>query len=225
MIIKNITGILLLSIFSFILTGMTRVYKERNGQEVTTHRFVIEPKDNGYSIDLESITGERIVKQKMELDRKLAALSWTFADPAEDIDVSAFRKGNKIYLKGRGRGKTIDKTFNINELPWNQSFNIGLEKFVLGQDKSMKFWAIGTKNPGYMKITKFKVKRKEKESITVNSQKVEAVHVTISLTGLLSMFWTGHYWYRVPDGRFLCYRGKSGSGKPKSVMELISESN
>ena len=42
----------------------------------------------------------------------------------------------------------------------------------------------------------------------------------MSLTGLLSLFWKGDYWYSLSDGLFLRYgkrSGKEGSG----VMELI----
>ena len=223
--IKKIMPLVFLLICSFILNGMSRVYEEKTGDEVTTHRFNIVPANNGYSITLQSTTGSSVIKQTFELDKNLSALSWTFEYPGENIHVAASRTANTIRLKGRGRGKEIDKTFEIDEMPWNQTFNIGLEGFALGKESSMKFWAIGTKGPGYMKITRFKVKRKGNETIDVNGQKVEAVYVTISLTGLLSMFWTGHYWFRQADGTFLRYKGKNGPGKPVSVMELVSESD
>jgi len=223
--IKNILIVLFVPICSFILSRMTRVYEEKTGKEVTTHRFVIEPSSSGYAIDLQSLTGDSVIKQKFELDRNLAALSWTFEYPGENINVIASRKGNKIFLKGRGRGKEIDKTFDIDELPWNQAFNIGLEGFAPAAENSLKFWAIGTRGPGYMKITKFKIKRKRNETININGKEIEAVYVTISLTGLLSMFWTGNYWYRKSDGKFIRYKGKNGPGKPVSVMELVSESD
>jgi len=75
-----------------------------------------------------------------------------------------------------------------------------------------------------MKITSFTVKRlKKPEVIKIMGQDVPAVHIKISLSGLLSMFWTGHYWFRQQDGVFVRYRGKSGPGKQVSVMELTEE--
>jgi hypothetical protein len=157
------------------------------------------------------------------VDANLDTLAWTFENPGDNTKVSASREGNKIFLKGQSRGESIEKTFKINQLPWNQTFNIGLERFTLTPEKSMLFWAIGTKGPGNMKITRFKVKKKKIETITLKDNEIEAIHVTISLTGILSIFWTGKYWYRKSDGVFLRYKGKNGPGTGVSVMELISE--
>ena len=220
--IKNISIVLVL-LWSCLLSGMTRVYEEKNKDQVTTHRFVIEKKSTGYSIGLQSKTGDAVIKQKFEVNVNLATLSWTFENPKENTKVTAYRKGDKIFLEGQDRGEPIDKTFKINELPWNQTFNIGLEVFAVSPAKSMKFWAIGTKGPGNMKITKFKVKKKKIETVTLRGNEVEAVYITISLSGLLSIFWTGNYWYRESDGRFIRYKGKGGPGTGISIMELVSE--
>ena len=44
----------------------------------------------------------------------------------------------------------------------------------------------------------------------------------ISLSGLLSIFWKGNYYYRKVDGTFLLYKGK-GRGSSRTIMELTSE--
>lgn len=207
------------------LPGQTRVYEEREGDKITVHRFLIEPSGTGYTIDITSETGSSRTVQKFQLDTGLATLSWTYDAPHTKTKVTAVRKENKIFLKGTDKDDPIEKTFKINELPWNQTFNIGLEQFALSSEDSMKFWAIGTSGPGNMKITKFNVKKKETETITLNStgQRVEAVYITISLSGLLSMFWTGKYWFRKSDGRFLRYTGKNRASGPTAVSELVSE--
>lgn len=207
------------------LPGQTRVYEEWEGDKVTIHRFLIEPSGTGYTIDLTSETGNNKTVQKFQLDAGLATLSWSFDAPHAKTRVTAVRKENKIFMKGTDEGDPVEKTFKINELPWNQTFNIGLERFALSSEDSMKFWAIGTSGPGNMKITKFNVKKKETETITLNKtgERVEAVYITISLSGLLSMFWTGKYWFRKSDGRFLRYTGKNKASGPVAVSELISE--
>jgi hypothetical protein len=221
---KRIIFVVLL-IIPFLLNGMTRVYKERTKDQLTTHRFDIETAPSGYSVNLQSDTGDTVIKQTFAVDTNLAALTWAFENSKENTKVTASREGNKIFLKGQSRGKPIEKTFKINELSWNQTFNIGLERFALSPERSMIFWSIGTKGPGNMKITRFKVKKKRIETITINGKEVEAVYITISLTGLLSIFWTGKYWYRKSDGVFLRYKGKSGPGTGVSIMELTSETN
>lgn len=206
------------------LPGETRVYEEREGDRVTTHRFVIESSGSGFNVELTSETGKGKIYQTFQLDAGLAAFSWSYDAPFKKTKVTAVRKENTIFLEGTDEGDPVKKTFRINALPWNQGFNIGLEHFALSSEKSMTFWAIGTSGPGNMKITKFKVKKKDDEIVTLGltGQKVEAVYMTISLTGLLSLFWTGKYWFRKSDGWFLKYKGKNKSGGPVAVMELTS---
>jgi hypothetical protein len=202
---------------------MTRVYEERSKNSLIVHRFIIEESSSGYSIDLQSEKNGLWIKQKYEVEKNLATLSWNYEESNKNTNITAIRKGNQIYLSGMDRGKPINKIFKINELSWNQTFNIGLEHFALAPEKSMKFWSIGTSGPGNMKITTFKVKKKKIETISVNGKTVEAVHLRMSLTGLLSIFWSGSYWYRKSDGRFVRYQGKSGPGTGVAIMELISE--
>lgn len=207
--------------FSF-LNGETRVYKETVKGRVTTHRFHIEKSAAGCNITLQSETEGKQIDQKFELETNLSALSWSYEDPEKKTKITAEKKGKKIYLNGIHKGKQINKTFKINDLPWNQSFNLGLENFALSSKRKMKFRAIGTSGPGDMKITTFSVKKKKTETIILNDKKVDAVHVQLSLSGLLSIFWTGNYWYRKVDGRFLRYKGKSRHSS-SDIMELIAE--
>jgi hypothetical protein len=205
-----------------MLYGETRVYEEKTGNRLTIHRFVIEESTPGYNITLRSETGGQSIDQKYKLQLNLDTLSWDYDNPGENTKITALKKKDKIYLKGIHKGKQINKTFTTNDLPWNQSFNIGLEKFALSTEKSLKFRAIGTSGPGDMKITTFSVKKENVAAIIVGSKKVEALHVQISLSGLLSIFWKGNYYYRKADGTFLSYRGK-GRGSIPTVMELTSE--
>ncbi len=209
-------------LWSGLLKGETRVYKERARDQVTIHRFVIEESALGFSIDLVSEKGYEQVKQKYDVDSSLATLSWEYEYPGEETRVRARREGNKILLKGINKGKTIEKTFKINNMPWNQTFNIGLERFALSPAKELRFWSIGTMGPGRMKITKFAAKKKAEENINLDGQPLTAIHIQMSMTGLLSVFWKGHYWYRKSDGVFIRYQGK-GSGSPFTIMELVSE--
>jgi hypothetical protein len=223
----NKTIILSALFFLFFATALSaeiRIYKERTGNKVVSHYFDIQRTETGTFIQLKTDTGTASILQTFQLDQNMASLSWSYHDETEKTKVSATRNGNIIVLEGHDRGKPIKKTFKVNPLPWNQTFNIGLEPFSMKVQKKMKFWAIGVKGPGNMKITKFNVKRKKTETITLTtqSQPIESEYITISLSGLLSMFWTGKYWYRKSDGIFLRYKGKNKMGAPITVMELES---
>lgn len=220
---KKIALLLVATFMAAYLTAASRVYEEKTGKLLTTHRFVIETTPPGYSIDLVSETRNVQVRQTFQLDANLNTLSWSYENPKTKTKVNARREGNNIYLTGIEENDPIKKTFEINRLPWNQTFNIGLEQFALSSEQTKKFWSIGTSGPGNMKITRFKVKKKKTGTITLKGQEVEAVYVTMSLTGLLSIFWTGNYWYRKSDGTFLRYKGKNKPGAPVTIMELTSE--
>lgn len=205
-----------------LAAGETRVYEEKTQNKVTTHRFLIEQAPSGYLVALASENAERRIDQRFELEPGLAALAWSYENPGEKTKVSAYRKENRIFLSGRHKGKAIKKTFKIDELAWNQSFNIGLEKFALSEAKATKFWAIGTTGPGDMKITAFKVKKKGFEKIILTGKEIETVRIQISLSGLLAVFWSGNYWYKREDGKFLRYQGKA-RGSHISTMEIIPQ--
>ena len=207
------------------LRAGTRVYHEKTLDKTDVHNFVYTKTEKGLIVDLKTVKHDGLeITQQFKLYPNLSTWHWEYDCPAKNTKITAIRKGDEIFMTATDRGKKVEKIFEVNELPWNQTFNVGLEKFTMDTKKSMRFWAIGVGGPGNMKITKFKVKRKEFEKITLSQTKeaVETVHMTISLTGLLSLFWTGNYWYRVSDGRFLRYRGKNKRGAPVSVMELIS---
>jgi len=132
-------------------------------------------------------------------------------------------QGEKIVLSGSFQGRKIAKRFDAAGAPWNQLFQMGLRPFALADGKKMQFRSIGTQGPGELKIGKMTVTRKEDETIELGGQRLAAVHLRISLSGLLAMFWHGDYWYRKEDGRFLRYRGRNRSAGPLAVSELIGE--
>lgn len=225
---KSIPIVVFLAAFmaAFHLCGETRimVYQEKTDDQVTIHRFDIQSGGEGFLIELSTREDQNTVEQAFTLNSKLETLSWTYEEAAKKTAVSARLEGRSILLRGTHKGEPINKTFKTKGLPWNQLFNKGVEPFVRSGKKKYKFRAIGTRGPGEMKITSFTVKRMKKpEVIRIMGQEMAAVHIKISLSGLLSMFWTGHYWFRQQDGVFIRYRGKNGPGKPVSVMELTEE--
>ena len=199
-------------------------YQEKTGGQLTTHQFEIQRIADGFQIRLTSRENNSTILQTFTLNSDLETLAWTFQEAEKQTTVTARREGKFIQLSGTHKGKAVKKKYKTKKLPWNQLFNKGLEPFVRSNGKKTRFRAIGTRGPGDMKITSFTVKRiKNMEVIKINGQDVATIHIKISLSGLLSIFWTGHYWFRQSDGIFLRYKGKNGPGKPLSIMELTEE--
>jgi hypothetical protein len=213
-----------LCLFSALLPAETLTYREVDGDRRTTHRITITPAAPGYSVELTSRRdGGATVRQTFRIAAGLSTQAWTFSDPGRGMELAAALRGGEIVLSGSFQGKKVDERFDADGAPWNQLFQMGLGPFVLSGRKSMSFRSIGTQGPGELKIGKMSVTRQGEETIERSGRTVAAVHVRISLSGLLSVFWHGDYWYRKSDGRFLRYRGKNRSGGPVAVSELIEE--
>jgi len=218
LLVSTLTGVM-------PLTAASRTYYEKTGDKTDVHHFIITETVSGFTVDLKTTKHEGyVITQQFKLYKDLATWKWLYDCPKMNTKITASLKDGEIYMFAVDEGEKVEKVFDTDDLPWNQSFNIGLEGFAMSKASSMKFKAIGVGGPGNMKITSFKVKRKEPESLSLSqmNETVDAEHMTISLSGLLSIFWTGHYWFRKSDGRFLCYKGKNKRGAPVSVMELVS---
>jgi hypothetical protein len=215
---------LLAGIMTFsMLAAETLTYREVEGEAAATHVITILPEGGGFRIELATTRGGLVVRQTFLTAADLTTLEWTFSDPARKLELAAGIRGGAIFLSGSFQGKKVDKRFPAAGPSWNQLFQMGLGPFVLSGEKSCHFRSIGTQGPGELKIGKMTVTRKENALVTIAGRDAAAVHVRISLSGILSMFWHGDYWYRQSDGRFLRYRGKNRSGGPVAVSELVTE--
>jgi hypothetical protein len=209
---------------ALLFPAETLIYREMEGNSTTTHILVITPTPPGYRIELTSSRepGET-VRQTFLTAADLITWAWTFSDPSRQMELAAAIDGEAIILRGSVRGKKVEKKFATAGPPWNQLFQMGLGPFALGEGGSWQFRSIGTQGPGELKIGKFTVKRQETAKIILSGKELSAIRLRISLSGLLSIFWHGDYWFRLRDGRFLRYRGKNRSGGPLAVSELIGE--
>jgi hypothetical protein len=214
----------LLGMASLLKAAETLTYREVEGNITVTHTLTVTPAPPGWSIELASRrSGGDAVRQTFRAAADFSTLAWTFSDPARRMELAAGVQGDEIVLSGSFAGAKVDKRFAAGGAPWNQLFQMGLVPFVQGNDESRQFRSIGTQGPGELKIGKFTVKRQGEEKVILAGKEVETVHLRISLSGLLSIFWHGDYWFRESDGRFLRYRGKNRSGGPVAVSELASE--
>jgi len=216
-----VTGLFWLS---STLNAETLTYSEVDGEIRVTHTVVITPAAPGYRLELQSRhAGGGMVRQTFRVAADLSTLAWTFSDPGRQMELDARRLGNDIILSGSFRGSKVQEKFSAAGPPWNQLFQMGLPPFVRSGKNSHQFRSIGTQGPGELKIGKFTVTRSGEEKVILADHAVAAVRLRIALSGLLSVFWHGDYWYRKGDGRFLRYRGKNRSGGPMAVSELIAE--
>lgn len=217
-------AVLCFCLLSSLLPAETLTYNEVDGELRVIHTVVISASSPGYRIELASLrSGGGTVRQTFLTAADFSTLAWTFSDPGRQMELDAKLQGEDIVLSGTFGNKKVEKKFSAAGAPWNQLFQMGLGPFVAAQEESFQFRSIGTQGPGELKIGKFTVKRKDDEKIQFAGKEFMAIHLRISLSGLLSIFWHGDYWYRKGDGRFLRYRGKNRPGGPVANSELTEE--
>lgn len=217
-------AVICLCLLSFLLPAEALTYREVEGEITVTHTIVITPAPPGYSVELTSRrSGGGMIRQTFRTAADLSTLAWTFSDPGRQMELGARLQGEVIVLSGTLRGKKVDKKFTAAGPPWNQLFQMGLGPFALASDKKIQFRSIGTQGPGEMKIGKFTITRQGEEKILLAGKEIIVVQLRVSLSGLLSIFWHGDYWYRKGDGRFLRYRGKNRPNGPVAISELVEE--
>ncbi len=139
---------------------------------------------------------------------------WTYSDSSRDLQLRAVLLADRrVHLSGSQQGRAVEKYFQLNRQPWNQRFQHGLASFLGSDEHKTVFWAIGTRGPGELKITRFTVSRESSGTpparLAESGRPGPYQRLKISLHGLLAAFWSGHYWYDAADGGFLFYQGKS----------------
>jgi hypothetical protein len=199
----------------------TLTYREVEGEDVAIHVLSIISREPGFRVELATTRDGAVVRQTFRTAADLSTLDWSFSDPGRQMELAAVRRDGEIVLTGTFRGKKVAKAFSAEGPPWNQLFQVGLGPFALSGEKSTQFRSIGTQGPGELKIGKFTVTRRDDERVRLDGREIAAVRLRISLSGLLSVFWHGDYWYGSGDGRFLRYRGRNRAGAPVAVSELV----
>ena len=140
------------------------------------------------------------------------------------MELAASRQGGEvIVLTGHAQGEKVAKEFPGAGARMEPALPDGAGSVRRQGGESFQFRSIGTQGPGELKIGKFTARRKGGEKILLAGNEIAAVHLRISLSGLLSIFWHGDYWYRKNDGRFLRYRGKNKPGGAVAVSELVMD--
>ncbi|MFP4643924.1 MAG: hypothetical protein ACLFM0_06185 [Spirochaetales bacterium] len=155
------------------------------------------------------------------VDDSLQTERWSFTRNNDDsTDLVAEREGRRIDIRGTLKGRTIRRTERLDDDdPWVQSIEKSLEPFVLSDDETTEFWTL---QPDDLTLRKLRARKRGREKVEVDGEKIEVWNVRISLPGVGSVFWGANYWYRTSDGQFVKYEGvRGGPGTPTTTVEKV----
>ena len=163
----------------------------------------IRKKNNIYYFDSRDIKGKNTVTEA-KLNMDFETIEWKFSNPKKNINVKAVRTGNKIFVTGTfDKKENNKKEINIDDRKWQQIYQLGMMKFAVkeAKGKNIEFWCLNPDDPGNAMV--IAAAKEGTETIMLNGRKIETARLRICLAGLLSVFWTGDYWFRVSDGFFV----------------------
>lgn len=189
-----------LSAFSnlFYNEGISEIsYKEDYGDYINESKMQIIQK-KPLKVKWESKNDITIV----ELDDYLNTKKMSYK--SDESELTLVKEGRIIYLKGIFKNKKIEKQLVIDDDPWYQLFSFSFSNFVFSNDETRYYWVF---NPFDLSVNKMRVKKISKEKINLNGKTYNTYYLNTRLTGFLSMFWKGEYWYNEDNGMYLKYDG------------------
>ena len=157
-----------------------------------------------------------IVYDEFVLDKEYSVEKWTRTNIAEDTQFVSERKEETLVVKGKLKGKSIDREIDLGKKPLYIYPEFNLVKFVLSDMRKIKFWTF--RRDSMKKLPMQAIKKGEKE-IVVNGKRVQAIEVYYSITGKMrEKHYRHNYYYRKSDGMLLKREEQNGR-----VEELVKE--
>jgi hypothetical protein len=190
------------------------VFRSADG---ASSEVLVRQRDDGYSIALKAPG----VDSETVTDGSFAAAQWTYHDSARAADITCERSENSITIRGLLEGRKIGKTHAIDGNPWYQDWGLGLRRFILGHERTWRFWSINPADPGM--VARFDATKEGTESLILDGSPVQTVRVKVALPGLLSIFFRTSFWFRASDGVLMRWEFPQGPGKPSMVTNLVRE--
>lgn len=135
-----------------------------------------------------------------------------------EISIQAYRFEEQLIIQGTKKGQKINVGRRIDSKPWFQPLSYSLRPFVKSDDREVTFWMI---NPDDLSVHKLKAEKVDPEKIEINGQKIETMPIEIRLSGMLSLFWSATYWFKIPEPLFVRYESVHGPpGTDKTVIKI-----
>ncbi len=189
-------------------------YREQTGDNSFT--FSRRTDEDRNSVTVVQDQGDEVYSSVCAQDG--TTLAWHYIR-RPDTDVRAERIGDRIHFSGRFGGEDLDKSESIDARPWYQPLSFSLQRMVVGDLKTARFWTI---RPDTLEILTMQAERAGSEQIPAGAATQAADKVVIRLDGFLSGLWQAEYWFRESDHLFVQYRGIHGPpGTATTRINLI----
>ena len=197
----------------------TLVLREREAGRETMIRESAQSTLDGAILSSQSDSGDR---ETAWVDGSSFALRMQYSSPGAGSEFIAVREGDSLRVRGRIRGRDVDRAVRIDDRPWLCLVELCLGRYMRVEGAgTFTFWVLDS---GTGEAHKLSAQRVGRENIQAAGGAVEAVRVRFTVPGIAPLFWSASWWFRASDGVFLRYEMPRGMpGTPKTVLELIGE--
>lgn len=201
-------------------SGSHLTYQETTEDTVESTEVIIVPTQAGLDLTV-SFTDARY---RISTDAAYNTRQCTVSSD-DGAPTTLFRRRGSMVIIRQGEQGCVE---SIDDLPWYQT-PFGLVDFILSDARKTKFFmatvsehADKDDDPGAM--LKMVATKEAVETLTIADQAVDTHRVTITLSGLKSLFWKITYWYRCDDGLVVKYADtRGGPGTPTTYGVLVNE--
>ena len=157
-----------------------------------------------------------MVNDEFILDGDYSLKSCKRVCPEGDTNLLSVRDGEVLVVKGKLKGKEIDKQIKLGHKPLYIYPKYNLAKFALSDMTRLKFWTLRRDEMSKLPMQAIK---KGTVTVTVNGKEVEAIKVYYSITGKMRKKYYNHnYYYRKSDGLFVKKEWSKGK-----IEKLVKE--
>jgi len=151
-----------------------------------------------------------------EIGQGYETIGWSVEKEPGRTRLSARRRGERILLSGRHKGRPVDKVLEIDGAPWYQATSLSLRGLIASDDSERVFWTIRCDT-----LTAHRIKAIKKGTEPIGeSGNDRLLHIRLTLPGLLAPLWKSDYWFTLPDSVF--YRFEGPSGPPGSPLTVVT---
>lgn len=204
-------GLLLFSLSINFLFAQNKTYVSKCGDFVDT---IYWTRDDKYGqIRLQTKQSSEI--HDYVLTNAFVTRSWKIQNKQEGTNLFISYKNNIYYFNGKYKFKPCNKEVKSKGYPWIQNIALSGGQLFLNNSKSVTYECF---RPDNLSLYAMRISNAGSEQF--NNKNV--LKTVVSLTGLLSRFWSCVYYFDYKTKEFIEYKGVNGPpGTNETIITLV----
>ena len=158
-------------------------YLQKAGGKIDTATQTVSVSGDILTIRYHDTKGHTSISQCSAIDYRM--ISWRFVNPQKQTDVTVTRKGTELIICGISKGKQINRSQVIDNLPWFQALELSLAPYCGSAGSGAEFWLV---RPTDFTVFRMKLQRSDKAA-AIASVNGAAFELRMSPSGIPERLW------------------------------------